>query len=312
MTKKLLCLGECMLELRGDVSTGQLHSGFAGDTYNAAVYAKRWGGEALQVCYVTAVGNDHLSNAMVAQWQAEQLDCSLVQRSNQAIPGVYAIHTDDKGEREFTYWRQHSAATELVALLAGRGAALMSGADTLFFSGISLAILDESSRQALLDTLATLRKEGTRIAFDPNYRQRLWPDREQAAHWFTRAYRVSDIALPGIDDQQQLFGHDNEQDIYRALTDLGVGEQVIKCGERGNYGFCPAGESVHLPFRPVQQRDSTAAGDSFAGTYLASRLAGDSIEQAMSHADAIARIVVQHPGAIMPRERYNSLRPLQS
>ncbi|MEI8649237.1 hypothetical protein P4S73_17340 [Paraglaciecola sp. Hal342] len=37
---KLLFVGECMLELRRD-ENGKVHTSFAGDTYNSAVYAKR-------------------------------------------------------------------------------------------------------------------------------------------------------------------------------------------------------------------------------------------------------------------------------
>ena len=62
----------------------------------------------------------------------------------------------------------------------------------------------------------------------------------------------------------------------------------------------------HVPFNPTPtQVDSTAAGDSFAGTYLISRVNGNSVLQAIENADKVAREVVQHPGAIMNIELYN-------
>ncbi|MEI8619186.1 hypothetical protein P4S63_25420 [Pseudoalteromonas sp. B193] len=46
--------------------------------------------------------------------------------------------------------------------------------DWVFLVSISLAILDDESKQALLDLLASLKRQGCTIAFDPNYRARMW------------------------------------------------------------------------------------------------------------------------------------------
>jgi 2-dehydro-3-deoxygluconokinase len=47
--------------------------------------------------------------------------------------------------------------------------------------------------------------------------------------------------------------------------------------------------------------DTTAAGDSFAAAYLAARLAGVDSTAAARAGHQLARTVVQHPGAIIPR-----------
>jgi sugar/nucleoside kinase (ribokinase family) len=46
--------------------------------------------------------------------------------------------------------------------------------------------------------------------------------------------------------------------------------------------------------------DTTAAGDSFAGAYIASRLAGATAGQAAAAGNRLAARVVQHRGAILP------------
>ena len=78
--KRLVVVGECMLELSGNPSSGNLKSGFAGDTYNAAVYAKRWANN-LQVSFLTAIGHDHISKSMLEQISSENIDPSLILRS---------------------------------------------------------------------------------------------------------------------------------------------------------------------------------------------------------------------------------------
>ncbi|WP_084627895.1 PfkB family carbohydrate kinase [Elstera litoralis] len=47
--------------------------------------------------------------------------------------------------------------------------------------------------------------------------------------------------------------------------------------------------------------DTTAAGDSFAAGYLAARLGGASVHAAALAAHRLASIVIQHPGAIIPK-----------
>ena len=63
-------------------------------------------------------------------------------------PGLYAI-TLKKAERAFTYWRGESAARLLADDAAWLKRAL-SGAEMLYFSGITLAILAPAARRRLL------------------------------------------------------------------------------------------------------------------------------------------------------------------
>ena len=60
-------------------------------------------------------------------------------------------------------------------------------------------------RQALLDRLSALKGSCT-IAFDSNYRPRLWEDRRIAREAIAHMWALADIALPGLDDEQALFG----------------------------------------------------------------------------------------------------------
>src|SRR5690606_41568082 len=75
----------------------------------------------------------------------------------------------------------------------------------VYFSGITLAILDEESRTTLLDAIAKARAHGSVVAFDPNYRPLLWNDREIGRAHVTRALALCDIALPTFPDEQALF-----------------------------------------------------------------------------------------------------------
>ncbi|KEZ63562.1 hypothetical protein C1E_0230775 [Pseudomonas amygdali pv. tabaci str. ATCC 11528] len=47
--------------------------------------------------------------------------------------------------------------------------------------------------------------------------------------------------------------------------------------------------------------DTTAAGDSFSAAYLAARLMGEHLRQAAEAGHRLASVVIQHPGALVPK-----------
>ena len=295
--RSLLVIGECMMELSGD---GDSYArAFAGDTYNCAVYAKRRH-EDINVEILTAIGSDPVSRAMVAQWDRNHIGHSLVMTSENAHPGIYAISTDDDGERSFTYWRKDSAATELMSLMSEDIRRAITQFNWIFFSGITLAILTDEDKVAFIALIAALKEQGKTIAFDPNYRAVLWRDTGHATHWLTEAYRLTDVALPGLADHNELFGHQSSEDVRTFLQDLQIGEIVLKADAAGIYGYLQDQNPVHLATTTDRNpKDTTGAGDSFAGTYLAERLVGASMPGAIRSAIRMASLVVQHHGAII-------------
>lgn len=300
--KSLLVIGECMMELSGDGNTYQRT--FAGDTYNTAVYAKRRC-DAIDVQILTAIGSDPISQAMVAQWNRDGIKHALVTTSAQAHPGIYAISTDADGERSFTYWRKNSAATELVSLMRNDTPQKIARFDIIYFSGITLAILNDKDKTRFLELITQCKAQGCRIAFDPNYRAALWRDSDQAIQWLTDAYQLADIALPGLADHLEIYGHSNADEVLTFLQDFNISEIILKADGAGIYGYVQNSAPVHQRITPERNpKDTTGAGDSFAGTYLAERLVGASMTDALRGAAEVAGLVVQHRGAIIDASLY--------
>lgn len=303
----LLAIGECMMELTSQGKDTYKRS-FAGDTYNALVYAKRSIPE-LNSLFFTAIGNDDISKTMSSQWQKEGISSSFTLTSNHATIGIYAISTDDTGERSFSYWRKNSAASQMMTIKSvDELIDTCPAVDCVFFSGISLAILSDVDKALLIKFVEGVRATGIKIAFDPNYRPAMWNNKQHAIDWLEKAYAVSDILLPGEEDHYALFDHTCHNEIAQYCQRFKVQEIVIKCGEKGTFVYYDNELTVHQPFQaaPVQV-DSTAAGDSFAGTYLAQRIIKNDIATSLQQAAKVARQVVQHRGAIMPTALYNQV-----
>lgn len=284
-----------MVELSG-AGEGLWRQAFAGDTFNTAWYLRALMPDA-QIDYLTSVGQDPISNALIDFIAKAGIGTDCITRHPSRAPGLYMIDLKD-GERSFTYWRDASAAR----CLADDGAHLtrcFAAADLIYFSGITLAILTPDRREALL---SALRASPAKVAFDSNMRLRLWQSADEMREWIMRGAAVSDIALPSFDEETATFGDATPRDTARRYADAGVGEVIVKNGGGEMLGLLDGAAQAFPPAARIAPIDSTGAGDSFNGGYLSARLAGLDMAQAAARGHATAARVIGHRGALMPHD----------
>lgn len=303
MTRKIAVIGECMIELSQKGSS--LHRGFGGDTLNTSVYiARQVPADALEVQYVTALGTDSFSDEMLSAWQQEGVKTDLTQRLDNKLPGLYVIETDETGERTFYYWRNDAAARYW--LDSPKSAEIfqqLAEFDYIYLSGISLAILNDKSRERLMTLLQACRSRGGKVIFDNNYRPRLWASKEQTQSAYNAMLSCTDIAFLTLDDEDMLWGAKPYDEVIARTHALGVSEVVIKRGAESCIVSASDGKLYDVPAVKLPKEkviDTTAAGDSFSAGYLAVRLNGGSPEEAAIRGHKTASTVIQYRGAIIP------------
>ncbi|MEL7184165.1 MAG: sugar kinase [Pseudomonadota bacterium] len=295
---RIACVGEVMVELSPE-GPDTLRQGVAGDTFNTAVYLRRALPAGTDVAYVTALGDDAQSDAILNTLTAERLSTSLVERRAGMMPGLYMISVDEGGERSFSYWRSAAAARTLFQAPCTVTPADMAGFDIVYLSGISVAILPPATRDALLTWIDGYRQAGGRLAYDSNYRPRLWEDRATAQATSMQFWRRADIALPSVDDEMDLFGDADAAAVLARLTGAGATFGALKRGAVGPISL--VGDALTPPPAPVTTVvDSTAAGDSFNAGFLAALVQGGDIQACMRAGHTLAARVIQHRGAILP------------
>ncbi len=295
-----ICIGECMVELRG-AGEGLYGRAFAGDAYNTAVYLKRSAPD-LEVQFLTATGDGGLSGEMRQAWTQEGVGEALAFRVRGAEPGLYMIELDAQGDRQFHYWRSASAARSwLRELVKVGGADKLAGADLVFLSAISLAILSDDDRAEAVALIASLKGRVGRIAFDTNIRPALWRDMFAARTAIEPILRVADMVRASRDDAVALFGESDPRRQIEALRGAGTRELVLTLDAAGCMLSAEGAEAV-LPAPATMVKDTSGAGDSFNGAYLAARLAGRSPLEAAQAGLNLAARVVTWPGAVVPAD----------
>lgn len=299
-TAGITVIGEAMLELSRASGDGGSDGGwnlrYGGDVINTAIHLARSGDK---VRFASAIGADPMSADLRAEWEGEGVDTSLLLAAEGRLPGLYAIETDAHGERSFHYWRGEAAAKRMFDL-PGSAAMVEQAArsELLYFSLITLAILPEEAREKLFALCESVRTQGGKVAFDGNYRARLWPDAATARHWRDRAIALSDMGLPTLADEVEMGEADDAQDAARRWGAAAGHEVVVKLGAEG----CLVDGEIVAPPARLTVVDSSGAGDAFNGGYLHARLAGLSPREAALAGHRLAGWNIGRRGAIPARD----------
>ncbi|MFB9948126.1 sugar kinase [Rhizobium puerariae] len=297
MGGRLLSIGECMVEL-SQAGEGLLRKGFAGDTFNTAWYARACLPAEWSVDYFTALGDDPLSSEMLTFMKEAGIGTGFIRRIEKSTPGLYLI-TLKNGERTFSYWRDTAAAKKL-ANDAGHLRDAIETADIVYFSGITLGILAPEAVETLLSELRRAKAAGGTVAFDPNIRPRLWPDRDYMLGTIEAGARAANLVLPSFDDEATHFGDATVAGTIARYHALGVENVVVKNGEDGATLSFGGGEPVHVPaVRTARLVDTTSAGDSFNGAFLSRLVRGAAPQEAAAYGAAVAAVVIGHHGALI-------------
>ena len=293
---KILSIGECMAEFSPDEQLGKFNLGFAGDTFNTAWYIANNHAD-VNSAYFSKVGDDELSDQMLKFMSDNQVDTKYITTVAGSTIGLYLISLVD-GERTFSYWRNKSAATFLGQNVDDVGNA-MKKQDMIYFSGITLAILDQNSRKNLFSCLKSARRAGKKIAFDPNLRPKLWNDKKEMCDVIMAGANLSDIILPSFEDEATWFSDADPMSTLARYQNVGAETVVVKnAGDPVSF-WSQHGTGTYLVESVEKIIDSTAAGDSFNAEILVGLLREIPLADAINNAANLAKKVLMGQGALV-------------
>lgn len=303
----LIGIGECMVEFHAAeplATATRLQRAYGGDVLNALVANQRLGG---RTGFITRVGDDPFGIGLLAAWRSEGVDTTHA-IEHPGDNGMYFISVAPDGERAFTYRRHGTPASQMGP--EDIDPAYIGSTHWLLLSGITQA-LSPRTREATLAAARIASSAGVRIAYDPNYRPRLW-----AMHGGLAAARAAfvEIApfvewlLPSHPADAALLGDDEvvAEDIEGGFTVAArfadyAPNIALKCGADGCILANP-GASRHIPgVKAAKVVDTTGAGDCWNGSFLFHLQASDSSLDAAAAANRQAAAKLAYRGAIAPR-----------
>lgn len=294
----VLVLGEVLVEIHAGAALSEVADGtparisYSGDALNAAAAAAAAGA---RTALLAVVGDDELSTPLLRRAAGLGVDVSHVRRAPRPN-GAYLLSADTDGDREFVYWRAHSAGSTLAPSHIASWRELLTASTALITSGITAA-LSPSSRDAVLAAARLVHSSGGHLSYDPNYRPRLTGP-AGARELLARIAPLTGLLKTSCPaDALALVGTDDPGTAAARCRALGAAAVVVTSGAGRlllDDGAGPA-RSQPVPVNPAPV-DATGAGDCFTGTATARLALGDGLADAVAHAAAAASLSVSGRG----------------
>lgn len=230
---------------------------------------------------VAAVGDDDFGQLNLERLRRDGADVSAVLVSPDWPTGSAFVRYRSDGSRDFVFNIARSAASLVGLDLAARS--LIARAGHLHVMGSAFAI--PALWEVLEHALAVVRARGGSVSLDPNLRKELL-GQGQTRERLQLVMEQADLVMPSGDELALAAGVEGEAAAVAALLGRGVGEVVLKRGERGATWFGPGGARIDAPGFAVAEVDPTGAGDCFGAAYLTARRLGLGPAEALLYGNA--------------------------
>jgi sugar/nucleoside kinase (ribokinase family) len=289
-TKKVLCIGDVMLDvvvaLQAPINYGEdtpskitTHGG--GAAGNVASWIAHAGTGA---SIVARVGNDSAGAALISEFDDLKVDHSSLKKTSDAT-GVVVVLVDKNGER--TMFPETGANSGLVL----SDMPSLKGFDAAYVSGY--ALLNPRSRAGVLEMIGDIKSAGLPLFYDTvTVGAMKEVDRALIHSWLP----LMDYVLPN--EEEALYVAD-AQDIDGALTKLLelCPAVIIKRGSAGASAQERGGNRIDIDAVTTVVADTTGAGDSFAGGFIAAKISGSDLQTSVTAGVTLAATCVANIGA---------------
>ena len=263
---KLYSIGELLIDFQS-VGLGSLK--------DTTQFVKKAGGAPANVCvqavklgqsavYLTKVGNDGFGEFLIETLKNEHIDTTYISKSSEYDTSLAFVSFQEGGEREFSFFRK--AAADLHFTSGDFKGVEFKEGDVLEFGSVALKTFEARSTHKYLIDKA--QKSGALICFDPNLRFNLWEDLEELRRVVTKYAGYADVIKVGEDELEFITELKGEEAVKKMFTgNLKV--LLVTNGGKGAKLYLPQGKIEEHNGYKVKTVDTTGAGDSFFGAFIA-------------------------------------------
>ena len=253
-----VCIGETMVSFVATDEPDRYRAIVAGAESNVAMDMARLG---QRTSWVSRVGDDPFGHRVVEWVASAGVDVSVLWDPEH--PTGLMIKHPAGSEKVSSYYRGDSAARSLQPGDLQRA----PKARWVHVTGITPA-LSASAADLVRAVVTGYFGPGTRVSFDVNVRQSLWPDARTASEALLPLAQGADLVFIGDDEAEYLFGTGSAAAIADLILRRADQTLVVKRGP-GDASAITLEDETRVPALPTKALDVTGAGDAFAAGYLA-------------------------------------------
>lgn len=263
---KVCAFGECLIDFTpyGVSEKGNFlyEQNPGGAPANLAVAIARQNGKSV---FIGEVGQDMFGNFLVETLQKERVDTQGVIFSDRYNTSLAFVQLDSKGERNFTFYRNPGADVMIESRMINFN--LINECEIFHFGSVSMT--HNPARMTTFELLEYVKKQNKLITYDPNLREQLWQNLDEARYQIRKGLKYCDILKLTEDELCFITGKNcirESVDCLQAEYDIPL--ILITRAEKGC--LCKAHQHyLEVAAFGVEAIDSTGAGDAFFGSFLA-------------------------------------------
>lgn len=262
----IITLGELLIDMTQDGTDEQGNGRFTaypgGAPANVAVAAARLGAD---TGFIGKVGDDSFGRSLAETLRKEGVNTDGLFVSDSVPTTMAIVSVDASGEREFSFYRNPGADTQLTTEEA---VSVIENDLPLILHAGSLSMTTSPSREACEEALRFAKERGVIISYDPNYRAALWDTEENAVAMMKKLLPLADILKVSDEEMLMLTGTEDFEEGSLVLSGYGPRLVLVTLGSQGV--FVRYGEYAEVvPGFRVKVADTNGAGDTFLGAMLA-------------------------------------------
>lgn len=262
-----------------------------GTAANSAVALARLG---LPVTFLGAVGDDAYGRFVRDDLAREGVNIGAITVLPDAFTPMVIAMIQPNGDRSLVVWPpERGADVQLCPTDLDQDTITQAG--WLHTTGMCLRA--SPVREAVLHAMYLANKAQVPVSFDLNLRLELWGWQDNIRQTVERAIALSDVVFGNAEEEIIPLARVNAVEAAAHILADGKRIVVARHGIQGALAATPGG-TVQVPAFEVEQIvDTLGAGDAFNSGFIAARMAGESVENALRWGHAVAALKLGKSGA---------------
>lgn len=305
----VVALGELLIDFTENGLSGQgnplLEANPGGAPCNVLAMLNKLG---RKTAFIGKVGNDQFGKMLKEVVEESGTDVSALAMDDQVHTTLAFVHTFPDGDREFSFYRNPGA--DMMLTKEEVDPELIKKAKIFHFG--TLSSTHAGVREATRYAIDVAKENGLLVSFDPNLREPLWENLDQA----------KEEILYGMSKCDILKISDNEMEFMTGTTDYNKGVEMLReqfdiplicvtLGREGSRAFYKDMIVEAAPFVREDTIETTGAGDTFEACTLnyilehgLEDLTEENLKEMLTFANAGASIITTRKGAlkVMPEK----------
>lgn len=252
--------------------------------------------------FIGKVGKDQFGVTLRETIESVGIDSKYLMEDPEIPTTLAFVHTLPDGDRSFSFYRKPGADM----MLCEEDIKEEMFEDTKVFHFGTLSMTHEGARKATLKALEIAKSRGLIISLDPNLREPLWDNLDNARKQMLKAISYCDILKISDNEIQFVSGLEDYDEGIKFLQDkFDIKLICLTLGKDGSRAYYKGKRVEASGFYQENVVDTTGAGDTFCGSVLSyivehglDDLSDEKLLQMLTFANAAASLVTTKKGAI--------------